>query len=92
MKNWTSGQIIASGLFLISAVMAILVFWIARNDHDMKLLALGAVLGFISGSSGTASAILTGRDMMKPHDPGDLPAGSVVEESSKVQTPPITGA
>ena len=92
--DWTSGQYISLFLFGVSAVMAVFVFWVARNDHDMKLLALGSVLGFISGSSGTASAILVGKPVASSSrlpDVSDLMPGGKATSTESVQAPPVDG-
>jgi len=79
-------------LFMGAGLQSMLVFWIARNDHDMKLLALGAALGFISGSSATASALLVG----KPQDsgnrmpnPNDMKPGATASITEAVAAPPV---
>jgi hypothetical protein len=89
-SDWTSGQIICLYLFTISAALSAFVFWVARNDHDMKLIAIGGVLGFVSGSSGTAATILTGRPVSsgnKLPSPDELAPGGSASVTESVQAP-----
>ena len=93
VSDWTSGQIIALYLFNVSAVLAIAVFWMARGDHDMKLLALGCVLGFVSGASGTAGAILVGKPTTAPPsshlpDVSQLIPGGSATSTESITAPP----
>jgi hypothetical protein len=89
-----SGQRLALVMICLSSGMAILIFLLARFDHDMKLLALGNVLGQVTALMSTASTMLVGRDF-SPAAKNDLlaadfPAGAKVETStsSAVQLPP----
>ena len=91
--EWSSGQIISLWLFTLSAIMALVVFWLARGDHDMKLLALGSVLGFIAGSSGTASTLLVGKAAASSTgsqlpDVSTLTPGGSATTTQTVQAPP----
>lgn len=87
-SNWQSGQIVALICIVLGAILSFSVFYIARQDHDMKLLAIGGVLGFIAGMSATASTLLVGKP--SGEKPADLPPGSVVQSNQSIQTPPIT--
>jgi hypothetical protein len=88
-----SGQRLALVMICLSSGMAILIFILARFDHDMKLLALGNVLGQVTALMSTASTMLVGRDFSSGHTdlpPGDFPAGTKVSSTlaTDVQLPP----
>lgn len=59
--DWSSGQWIAMYGFTLASMLSWGAFLLARNDHDMKLLALGAVISTSSTLIGTASTILVGK-------------------------------
>ena len=90
--DWSSGQWIALYGFTVAALLSWGVFVLARNDHDMKLLALGAVISTSSTLIGTASTILVGKTnppATGSHDLSSLPDGSITTDSTTVQLPPI---
>lgn len=92
-----SGQRLALVMIILSSLMSVLIFLLARYDHDMKLLALGNVLGQITALMSTASTMLVGRDFSSSKNElaqGDIPAGSKVETQAitSVQLPPVDPA
>jgi hypothetical protein len=90
--DWSSGQWIALYGFSLASALSWGAFLLARLDHDMKLLALGAVISTTSNLMGTASAILVGKPNPSTsgnHDLSSLPDGSITTDSTTVQLPPI---
>lgn len=58
-----SPNIVLAFMFgVMSAGMSIWVFVLSRTDHDMKLMALGAVISNSSSLMATASTMLVGKD------------------------------
>jgi len=90
--DWSSGQWIALYGFTVAALLSWGVFILSRNDHDMKLLALGAVISTSSTLIGTASTILVGKTNPATgnHDLTSLPGGSIATDSTTVQLPPLS--
>lgn len=64
-------------------------FMLSRNDHDLKLMSLQAVLTLGGSLIGIAGTLLVGVQAYKSLTSGDLPPGSTARETSFVQTPPI---
>ena len=90
--DWSSGQWIALYAFTMASLLSWGAFVLSRNDHDMKMLALGAVVSTSGTLIGTASAILVGKPNSSTsanHDLSSLPDGSVTTDSTTVQIPPI---
>jgi hypothetical protein len=93
LHNWSSGQVIALVLIIMAGMLSTVVFWVSRNDHDMKLLALGGVLGFCAGATATASTLLVG----KPADPAasrlppvsDLAPGGTATSTDSITAPTV---
>lgn len=68
----------------ISSLISIAVFFMARGDGDMKMLALGNVLGNTSQLIAIASTLLVGRAVgTHAGDPpmGRIPPGAAVTSS-----------
>lgn len=86
-----SGQRLALVMILTSSLLSIVVFLLARYDHDMKLLALGNVLGQVTALMSTASTMLVGKDFSGHSQFPEIsvPDGSKVDQTSTlaVQTP-----
>jgi hypothetical protein len=93
-QAWPSGQVIALVCIVVSSWMGFDVFLYSRNDHDMKLLALGAVIGQISALMATASTLLVGKvfdgSMSRLPNAADLPPGAKVSATDSVQSSPVT--
>lgn len=88
MKTPANGTIALVCLVLAVALMLFL-FGESRNDPSLRIAALVAGTGLVSALSAIASTMLTGKDVTKP-DPADLPPGSVQQQTTTVQTPPLT--
>ena len=88
--NFTRSSIMLAALFAtLATALVVFIFSLSRGDHDMKLLALGAVISQASALMSTASTMLVGKDK---RDASDAPEGSKVTETSTVQLPPIPAA
>lgn len=90
--DWSSGQWIALYGFTLASVLSWGAFIFSRTDHDMKMLALGAVVSTTGTLIGTSSAILVGKPTTATpgnHDLSTLPDGSITTDSTTVQIPPI---
>lgn len=88
MKTPGNGAIALISLAFAVGLMVFL-FAESRNDPSLRIAALVAGTGLVSALGAIASTILTGKDVTKP-DPADLPPGSVQQQTTTVQTPPIT--
>jgi hypothetical protein len=91
--NWSSGQVISLICIVLSTWMLFDIFLYSRNDHDMKLLALGAVIGQGSALMATASTLLVGKTFEggsnRLPSAADLPPGAKATATDSVQSSPI---
>ena len=64
-------------------------FFLSRNDHDLKLMSLQAVLTLGGTLMGIAGTLLVGVAAYQRITAGDLPPGSSLKtsEASEVRTP-----
>lgn len=97
--NWNSGQVIALVCIVLSTYLSMDIFLYSRNDHEMKLLALGAAISQIASVMATASTLLVGKVFdgvgaagNRLPNPADLPPGVKATSSDSVQAPPVDGA
>ena len=88
MKTPSNGNIAMIALILAVGLMVFL-FAESRNDPSLRIAALVAGTGLVSALGAIASTILTGKDVTKP-DPADLPPGSLQQQTTTTQTPPLT--
>lgn len=75
-------------LFFAVALMVYL-FAGSRNDPSLRIAALVAGTGLVSSLAAIASTILTGKDVTKPRDPGDLPPNTTTTDTSTINVGPI---
>ena len=85
-----TNQGVAVLAIVLAAAMTFGAFWLSRQDHDLKLMSLTAVLSLGSGLMGIAGTLLVGVAAYKQLTAGDLPPGSSISSASteKIQTPP----
>lgn len=88
MKTPANGTIALTCLVLAVLLMVFL-FSESRNDPSLRIAALVAGTGLVSALGAIASTMLTGKDLTKT-DASDLPPGSVQQQTTTVQTPPLT--
>lgn len=90
-----TNQAVAVLAICLAVVITFGAFFLSRADHDLKLMSLQSVLtlgGTLTGIAGTLLVGVQAFRQLSGDDPSKLPPGSVVQESSTVQTPPITDA
>lgn len=68
------------------------IFAASRNDPGLRMAALVSSTSIAAALMATASTMLVGKSFTGngKTDPEDLPPGSAVTNSEKVQTPPVT--
>lgn len=91
-RHWITNQGIAFFAIFCAVCMTFGAFWLSRQDHDLKLMALSAVLSTGGTLTGIAGTLLVGSTAYKKLTAEDLPAGSVVKDTTTVQTPPVDPA
>lgn len=77
-----TNQIIALTAICFACSMTFGAFCLSRNDHDLKLISLTAVLSLGSGLMGIAGTILVGVQAYKSLTTTDLPPGARLREST----------
>lgn len=90
MNPKITNQGVAVLAIVLAATMTFGAFWLSRQDHDLKLMSLTAVLSLGSGLMGIAGTLLVGVAAYKQLTAGDLPPGSSISSASteRIQTPP----
>jgi hypothetical protein len=87
--NLTNRQMFAIILVLIviGAGVDVMVFVGSRADANVRLAAVTATTTLAATLIGVVATLMTGKDHSVPND---LPPGSVQQETTTTQTPPIT--
>lgn len=73
-----------------SDVLTMVIFLFSRGDPNLRVAALVGSGNVAVAFVAIASTLLTGKDLSGRKDPNDLPPGSAVQETTTVQTPPVT--
>lgn len=87
LKN-VSTNTIAMVAMILSTGLMIFLFAESRNDPSLRIAALVAGTGLVSGLIAIASTMLTGKDVTKPRDPADMPPNSTATDTSIVKVGP----
>jgi hypothetical protein len=87
-----NNNIIALVALLGSIGLMVFLFAESRNDPSLRIAALVAGTGLVSGLIAIASTLLTGKDVTKPRDPADMPPNTTTTDTSTVKTGPTTTA
>ena len=83
-----NNNIIALVALLGSIGLMVFLFAESRNDPSLRIAALVAGTGLVSGLIAIASTLLTGKDVTKPRDPADMPPNTTTTDTSTVATGP----
>lgn len=86
-----SSLIISILCIMLGGTLAMWAFIIARQDHDMKLIALTGVVSMASQAMATASTLLVGRTFSTEHPnglPDPLPSNTTLKQTTTIDTQP----
>lgn len=89
MNAKPSNNVIALVCIVVGAAMTLVIFFESRLDPGLRMAALVFASNICTAIVAISSLLLTGKDLTGKHDPADLPPGSIQEDSSKIQTPPV---
>jgi len=86
-----TNQGVAVFAILASVITTFGAFFLSRNDHDLKLMSLQAVLTLGGSLIGIAGTLLVGVQAYKSLTTNDLPPGSTLNtaQQTEIKTPPI---
>lgn len=90
MNPKPNNNLIALVCIIAGASLTVYIFQESRLDAGLRMAALVFASNIATAIVAISSLLLTGKDLTNHKDPADLPPGSVQQETTTTQTPPVT--